>query len=61
MLEGFADGMGGWNPLAVFGRPWMELDDALISDLLVWRNAKDRAAKEKARMDEEERKANSDA
>lgn len=60
MLEGFADGNGGWNFLQVFGHPVMELDDALISDLLVWRNMAAIARKEKDRIESEKARAESD-
>jgi hypothetical protein len=56
MLDGFADGMGGWDFLQVFGKPVMELDDALIDDLLVYRNmhAIARREHEKQKREQEE-------
>ena len=60
MLEGFTDGAGGWNFLQVFGRPVMELDDALIDDLLVWRNMYSIARREQEKMKREEEEAEKD-
>jgi len=37
MLEAFADDFGGWRLMDVLGKPVVELDDALISDLLMWK------------------------
>lgn len=50
LLEAFSDSMGNWRVMDVFGRPIVELPDALVADLLqlrhvaeVIRNQKDRA------------------
>lgn len=57
LLEGFADGMGGWDFMQVMGKPVMEIDDALINDLLVWRNMRAIAQKEHERIKREEAEA----
>jgi hypothetical protein len=57
LLEGFPDGMGGWDFLQVLGAPVMELDDALVDDLLKWRNMKDIAYKEHQRIEQEKQES----
>jgi hypothetical protein len=38
LLEAFADGYGAWRIQDVLGKPLIELDDALVEDLLTLRH-----------------------
>jgi len=37
LLESFSDGYGAWKVLDVLGKPLMDLDEALVHDLMTWR------------------------
>ena len=37
LLEAFSDELGGWRIMDVLGMPIVELSDALVTDLLMWR------------------------
>jgi hypothetical protein len=57
LLESFQDGMGSWNPVGVLGKPIVELDEKLVSDLMTWRWLYDIAKRSKEKMDRETKDA----
>ena len=49
-LENNSDGMGGWKVIDTFGRPWIDLPDALRADLMEWRWLKGIGERLRAKM-----------